>query len=67
MFEDQFSNAEGHLEYSLRHCYKGAYLNKRRILEYLIPVKMLRGRLPSLKREYKATDGNDGGNVLWII
>jgi len=49
MFEDQFSNAEGHLEYSLRHCYKGAYLNKRRILEYLIPVKMLRGRLPSLK------------------
>mmetsp|Transcript_3212 Transcript_3212/g.7617 ORF Transcript_3212/g.7617 Transcript_3212/m.7617 type:complete len:403 (+) Transcript_3212:88-1296(+) len=47
MFEDQHSSAETHLEYALQHCHKNAIKNKTRILKYLIPVKLYRGRLPT--------------------
>ena len=47
MFEDQHSSAEIHLEYALSHCHKHAWKNKTRILKYLIPVKLYRGRLPT--------------------
>ena len=47
MFEDQHSSAETHLEYALQHCHKSATKNKKRILKYLIPVKLYRGRLPT--------------------
>ncbi len=47
MFEDQYQSAEANLEYALLHCHKSAIQNKRKILNYLLPVKLLRGRLPT--------------------
>ena len=47
MFEDQYDEAEGNLDYALQHCHKAAIKNKRLILTYLVPVKLLRGRLPT--------------------
>lgn len=49
MFEDNYKEAEENLEYALLHCHKNATANKKRILNYLIPVKLERGRLPSVK------------------
>eukprot|EP00578_Thalassiosira_sp_NH16_P012105 CAMPEP_0181113110 /NCGR_PEP_ID=MMETSP1071-20121207/20173_1 /TAXON_ID=35127 /ORGANISM="Thalassiosira sp., Strain NH16" /LENGTH=413 /DNA_ID=CAMNT_0023197127 /DNA_START=8 /DNA_END=1249 /DNA_ORIENTATION=+ len=49
MFEDQYDLAEQNFDYALRHCHHTAVANKKRILNYLIPVKLLRGRLPSSK------------------
>ncbi|CAB9498203.1 PCI domain-containing protein 2 homolog [Seminavis robusta] len=49
LFEDQYQAAEQSLEYALKHCHKNAFENKRRILRYLVPVKLFRGRLPSLQ------------------
>ena len=51
MFEDQHSSAEVHLEYALQHCHKSAKKNKTRILKYLIPIKLYRGRLPTTHRK----------------
>ena len=47
MFEDQYELAETNLDYALTHCHKSALKNKKCILRYLLPVKMLRGRLPT--------------------
>jgi len=52
MFEDQYELAEQNFDYALKHCHKSSVPNKKRILNYLIPVKLLRGRLPTNKREY---------------
>ena len=52
MFEDQYELAEQNFDYALKHCHKSSVANKKRILNYLIPVKLLRGRLPTNKREY---------------
>jgi hypothetical protein len=49
MFEDNYKEAESNLNYALAHCHQNAVSNKRRILNYLIPVKLERGRLPTLK------------------
>ena len=49
MFEDMYDLAEFNLEYALKHCHKNSVGNKKRILNYLIPVKLVRGRLPSIK------------------
>jgi len=49
MFEDMYDLAEQNLTYALKHCHKNAVGNKKRILNYLIPVKLLTGRLPSVK------------------
>jgi len=48
MFEDQYDMAETHLEYALKHCHKDALTNKKAILRNLVPVKLLRGRFPTL-------------------
>lgn len=48
MFEDLYDLAEENLSYALQHCHKNAVGNKKRILNYLIPVKLMRGRLPSV-------------------
>lgn len=48
MFEDQYELAESNLDYALQHCHKDATTNKKCILRYLVPVKMLRGRLPAV-------------------
>eukprot|EP00536_Pseudo-nitzschia_multiseries_P017780 jgi/Psemu1/226451/e_gw1.1809.9.1 len=47
MFEDDHARAETNLEYALRHCHKDAASNKTRILKYLVPVKLYRGKLPT--------------------
>lgn len=47
MFEDKYEAAEEALDFAFRHCHREAVANKRRILNCLIPVKMLRGRLPT--------------------
>ena len=52
MFEDQYELAEQNFDYALKHCHKSAVANKKRILNYLVPVKLLRGRLPTNKCEY---------------
>eukprot|EP00804_Cyclotella_cryptica_P011418 CCRYP_016373-RA/>CCRYP_016373-RA protein AED:0.23 eAED:0.23 QI:91/1/1/1/0.71/0.62/8/5682/412 len=49
MFEDQYELAEENFDYALRHCHHSAVGNKKRILNYLVPVKLLRGRLPTNK------------------
>jgi len=49
MFEDQYDLAEKNFDYALRHCHRNAVTNKKRILNYLLPVKLLRGRLPTSK------------------
>jgi hypothetical protein len=49
LLEDQYELAEENLDYAFLHCNKKATSNKKRILDYLIPVKLLRGRLPSDK------------------
>lgn len=52
MFEDQYDMAEKNFDYALRHCHRSAVANKKRILNYLVPVKLLRGRLPTSKCKY---------------
>mmetsp|Transcript_9811 Transcript_9811/g.15079 ORF Transcript_9811/g.15079 Transcript_9811/m.15079 type:complete len:400 (-) Transcript_9811:12-1211(-) len=47
MFEDQYEAAESNLDYALKHCHRAAIKNKKGILRYLVPVKLLRGRLPT--------------------
>jgi hypothetical protein len=50
LFEDQYAAAEESLEYALKNCYvknEAGLRNKKRILRYLVPVKLYRGRLPS--------------------
>lgn len=49
MFEDVYELAEENLNYALEHCHKDAVRNKKKILNYLIPVKLMRGRLPSIE------------------
>jgi hypothetical protein len=47
MFEDKYDVAEENLDYALLHCHRNAVANKKRILKYLVPVKLKRGRLPT--------------------
>lgn len=46
VFEEKYEEAEESLTYAFRHCAKAAPANKRRILHFLIPVKLLRGQYP---------------------
>jgi nuclear mRNA export protein PCID2/THP1 len=58
LFEDQYQAAEENLDYALQHCHKDALSNKQKILRYLVPVKLYRGRLPSPKllQKYSLTE-----------
>jgi hypothetical protein len=53
MFEDQHGQAEQNLDYAFQHCHKNAIGNKRRILRYLVPIKMYRGKLPTPQCKYR--------------
>ena len=55
VYEDKYSEALVELDYALEHCAASAYSNKRRILSYLIPIKICHGALPSarLLEKYK--------------
>jgi nuclear mRNA export protein PCID2/THP1 len=58
LFEDNFVEAELNLEYAYDNCPMNAIHNKRCILRYLIPIKLYRGKLPTLQllQEYKLTE-----------
>eukprot|EP00741_Cyanophora_paradoxa_P010679 tig00020538_g10321.t1 len=47
MFEDNYRKAEEDLLYAFTHCHKEKTRNKRLILQYLVPVRLLSGHLPS--------------------
>jgi len=47
MFDYNYREAEEYLSYAFEHCHKSSSANKRQILTYLIPVKMLLGHMPT--------------------
>ena len=49
VFEDAYERAAEHLEYAFAHCHAQSVRNVRLILQYLIPVKLILGTLPSQK------------------
>mmetsp|Transcript_12891 Transcript_12891/g.16830 ORF Transcript_12891/g.16830 Transcript_12891/m.16830 type:complete len:420 (+) Transcript_12891:39-1298(+) len=57
MFEDQYEEAEVNLGWALAHCHPGSVRNKRRILNYLVPIKLVLGKLPTptLLKKYGLT------------
>ena len=46
MFNNDFEQAERSLDYALTHCLRSSTRNRRLILLYLIPVKMIMGKFP---------------------
>lgn len=54
VFDEKYDEAERELEYAFVHCHRSAVANKRRVLQFLVPVKLLQGRLPrpELLRRY---------------
>jgi len=47
VFEDAYERAATHLEYAFENCHARSRKNVRLILQYLIPVKLILGVLPS--------------------
>ncbi|CAF95778.1 unnamed protein product [Tetraodon nigroviridis] len=74
MFDSDFKLAEDVLSYSFHHCHRSSQKNKRMILIYLLPVKMLLGHMPThqLLRKYDllqfadVTKGVSEGNLLLL-
>ncbi|XP_071839111.1 PCI domain-containing protein 2-like [Apostichopus japonicus] len=48
MFDSDFKNAETYLSFAFVRCHKSCKQNKRLILMYLLPVKMLLGHMPRI-------------------
>ncbi|XP_034829645.1 PCI domain-containing protein 2 homolog [Maniola hyperantus] len=46
MFDSEYSAADDYLSFAFQNCHKKSRKNKRLILTYLIPVKMLLGYMP---------------------
>ncbi|KAG2449210.1 hypothetical protein HYH02_005957 [Chlamydomonas schloesseri] len=57
-YDEDFQKADEHLSYAFEHCLSAAPNNLRRVLRYLIPVKMLLGVLPrpELLQRYGLTE-----------
>ena len=49
LYDEQYGRANACLSYALEHCHADYEGNKRRILEALVPVRLLLGQLPSQK------------------
>lgn len=58
MFDNDFRAAEEYLSYAFEHCHKDSVANKRSILIYLIPVKMLLGHMPKEELLRKCAAGS---------
>lgn len=58
VYEQQIVKAEECLDFSFAHCLPSATRNKRVILQYLIPVKVTRGKFPTrrLLEKHSQTD-----------
>uniref|UniRef100_A0A668A121 PCI domain-containing protein 2 n=1 Tax=Myripristis murdjan TaxID=586833 RepID=A0A668A121_9TELE len=74
MFDSDFKPAEEYLSFSFQHCHRSSQKNKRMILIYLLPVKMLLGHMPThqLLRKYDlmqfadVTKAVSEGNLLLL-
>ncbi|KAL8578368.1 PCI domain-containing protein 2 [Nucella lapillus] len=74
MFDSNFKSAEEFLTFAFQHCHRASKKNKRFILIYLIPVKMLLGHMPKqeLLRKYDLLQFADitkavaSGNLLQL-
>ncbi|KAI8743698.1 PCI domain-containing protein 2 [Biomphalaria glabrata] len=74
MFDSNFKSAEEYLTFAFEKCHRESTKNKRLILIYLIPVKMLLGHMPkpSLLRKYDLRQFSDvaqavsSGNLLQL-
>lgn len=53
VINEQYREAEQSLEYAFKHCHKDHVANKRRILQLLIPLRLLTGRFPSPRLQKK--------------
>uniref|UniRef100_A0A674I1Y6 PCI domain-containing protein 2 n=1 Tax=Terrapene triunguis TaxID=2587831 RepID=A0A674I1Y6_9SAUR len=49
MFDSDFKQAEEYLSFAFEHCHRSSQKNKRMILIYLLPVKMLLGHMPTIQ------------------
>ena len=45
--EDAYGEADAHLTFAFENCHRDARDNKRLILQYLVPIKLVRLRFPS--------------------
>lgn len=54
MFEDQHELAEKNLDFAFAHCHRNSIQNKKCILRYLVPIKLYRGRLPTMHCKFSA-------------
>ncbi|RVE75148.1 hypothetical protein OJAV_G00013860 [Oryzias javanicus] len=74
MFDSDFKPAEEFLSFAFHRCHRSCQKNKRMILIYLLPVKMLLGHMPTqqLLRKYDlmqfsdVTKGVSEGNLLLL-
>uniref|UniRef100_A0A2K5CSK3 PCI domain-containing protein 2 n=3 Tax=Aotus nancymaae TaxID=37293 RepID=A0A2K5CSK3_AOTNA len=74
MFDSDFKQAEEYLSFAFEHCHRSSQKNKRMILIYLLPVKMLLGHMPTvelLKRYHlmqfaEVTRAVSEGNLLLL-
>jgi hypothetical protein len=46
VFEEKYDEAEQCLDFAFQHCPRVSPANKRRVLHFLVPVKLSRGRFP---------------------
>ncbi|KAL1124743.1 hypothetical protein AAG570_001365 [Ranatra chinensis] len=49
MYDSDYTQANDYLTFAFQHCHKKSWKNKRLILIYLVPVKLLLGYLPTIK------------------
>ena len=61
MFDSDYKSADEYLTFAFTHCHKKSKKNKRLILTYLLPVKMLLGFMPkyTLLRKYNLMEFKD--------
>lgn len=74
MFDSDYKSADEYLTFAFEKCHRDSCKNKKLILIYLIPVKMLLGQMPklSLLRKYELQQFSDvvqavsSGNLLLL-
>uniref|UniRef100_A0A7R9VIM2 PCI domain-containing protein n=1 Tax=Chlamydomonas euryale TaxID=1486919 RepID=A0A7R9VIM2_9CHLO len=74
-YDEDYDKADAHLTYAFENSHRDAMINKRKVLRYLIPVRMLRGELPSDEllttyqlREYRdIKDAVHSGDVALLL
>eukprot|EP00164_Ancoracysta_twista_P014506 GFYU01023654.1.p1 GENE.GFYU01023654.1~~GFYU01023654.1.p1 ORF type:complete len:411 (+),score=98.93 GFYU01023654.1:59-1291(+) len=49
LFDNELEKAETDLSYAFDHCHRKSFKNKQLILHFLVPIKMLHGKMPSMK------------------